>query len=94
MAYTSMDISSIVGSSIAGFFQGKEKFWVYDSDLNEVKITDILLKSVEGAMENNTMNCTLKIPYRLKSNYAKLFTVRYRWESADKNQVIDVVVKN
>ena len=45
-------------------------------------------------MENNTVNCTLKIPYRLKTNINKMYTVRYRWESLDKRQVIDVVVKN
>jgi hypothetical protein len=94
MAYTSMDISNIEGSSLSEIFSGKETFWVYDSDLNEVKITDILLKKVKGALENNSVNCTLKIPYRLKTNSAKLYTVRYRWEGADKSQVIDVVVKN
>ena len=94
MAYTSMDISNIEGSSLSEIFSGKETFWVYDSDLNEVKITDILLKKVKGAMENNTVNCTLKIPYRLKTNINKMYTVRYRWESLDKRQVIDVVVKN
>ena len=94
MAYTSMDISNIEGSSLSDMFQGKETFWVYDSDLNEVKITDQLLKKVKGALENNTVNYTLKIPYRLKSNYAKLYTVRYRWEGQDKRQIIDVVVKN
>ena len=94
MAYTSMDISNIEGSSLSEIFSGKETFWVYDSDLNEVKITDILLKKVKGAMENNSVNCTLKIPYRLKTNFSKVYTVRYRWEGADKSQVIDVVVKN
>ena len=94
MAYTSMDISNIEGSSLSEIFSGKETFWVYDSDLNEVKITDILLKKVKGAMENNSVNCLLKIPYRLKTNPAKLYTVRYRWEGANKSQVIDVVVKN
>lgn len=94
MAYTSMNISNIEGSSMAEMFQGKETFWVYDSDLNEVKITDILLKKVKGALEDNTVDYTLKIPYRLKTNNTKLYTVRYRWESADKSQVIDVVVKN
>ena len=93
MAYTSMDISNIEGSSLSEIFSGKETFWVYDSELNEVKITDILLKKVKGAMENNTVNCTLKIPYRLKNN-KKLYTVRYRWESPDRSQVIDVVVRN
>lgn len=94
MAYTSMDISNIEGSSLSEIFSGKETFWVYDSDLNEIKITDILLKKVKGAMENNTVNCTLKIPFRLKTNHQKLYTVRYRWESLDKSQVIDVVVRN
>jgi len=94
MAYTSMDISNIEGSSLSEIFSGKESFWVYDSDMNEVKITDILLKKVKGALENNSVNYTLKIPYRLKTNTAKLYTVRYRWEGSNKNQVIDVVVRN
>lgn len=94
MAYTSMDISDIEGSSISEMFEGKESFWVYDSDMNEVKITDILLKKVKGALESNTVNYTLKIPYRLKSNTTKLYTVRYRWENPGKSQLIDVVVTN
>ena len=92
MAYTSLDISSIEGSSISGIFQGKESFWVYDNNLNEIKITDMLLKQVKGAMENNNVDYTLKIPYRLKSSPGKVYTVRFRWESSDKKQVIDVVV--
>ena len=94
MAYTSMDISDIEGSSISEMFEGKESFWVYDSDMNEVKITDILLKKVKGALESNTVSYTLKIPYRLKSNTSKLYTVRYRWENPGKSQLIDVVVTN
>lgn len=94
MAYTSMDISNIEGSSLTEIFQGKEYFWVYDSKMNEVKITDILLKQVKGALEGNTVNYTLKIPYKLKSNVKDQYTVRYRWESPDKSQLIDVVVLN
>jgi len=92
MAYTSLDISNIEGSSISGIFQGKENFWVFDNNLNEIKITDILLKQVKGAMENSNVDYTLKIPYRLKNSPAKVYTVRFRWESPDKKQVIDVVV--
>ena len=92
MAYASLDISSVEGSSISGIFQGKEFFWVYDNNLNEVKITDILLKQVKGAMENSNVDYTLKIPYRLKNGPVKAYTVRFRWESPDKKQVIDVVV--
>ncbi len=94
MAYTSVDISNIEGSSLSEIFRGKENFWVYDNNLMEIKITDILLKQVKGALENNSVNYTLKIPYCLKSNTAKAYTVRYRWESPDKSQLIDVVVSN
>jgi len=92
MAYTSLDIANIEGSSISGIFRGKESFWVYDSDLNEIKINDILLKQVKGAMENDNVDYTLKIPYKLKKSPVKIYTVRFRWESPDKKQVIDVVV--
>lgn len=92
MAYTSVDISQIKGSSLSGIFEGKENFWVYDNNLNEVKITDILLKKVKGAMENDSVDYTLKIPYRLKALAGKQYTVRFRWESPDKSQVIDFVV--
>jgi len=94
MAYTSVDISSIKGSSMSAMFEGKESFWVYDSDLNEVKISDILLKKVKGALESDMVDYTLKIPYRLKAATSKAYTVRYRWESADKRQVIDLVAVN
>ncbi|HQW83937.1 MAG TPA: hypothetical protein PK987_05740 [Ferruginibacter sp.] len=94
MAYTSVNISNIKGTSITGIFGGKENFWVYDSNLNEIKITDMLLKQVKGAMENNDVDYTLKIPYRLKTSNGNIYIVRFRWESPDKKQVIDVVVKN
>lgn len=94
MAYTSVDISKIEGSSMAEMFDGKESFWVYDSDLNEIKITDKLLKQVKGALENDNVDYTLKIPYRLKTTLSKVFFVRYRWESPDKKQLIDLVVSN
>ncbi len=91
MAYTSLDIFKILGTSLGGIFQGKENFWVYDNGLNEIKISDILLKQVGGALEDNDIDYTLKIPYRLKKVAGKSYTVRFRWQSADKSQVIDVV---
>ena len=92
MAYASLDISGIGGTSLGGIFEGKESFWVYDADLKEVKINDILLKQVGGALEDNMVDYTLKIPFRLKKAAPKGYTIRFRWESADKSQVIDVVV--
>ena len=91
-AYCSLDIVGIIGTSLGGIFEGKESFWVYDANLKELKINDILLKQVGGAMENNDVDYTLKVPFRLKTDPPKGYIVRFRWESADKSQVIDVVV--
>lgn len=91
MAYTSMDIAGVDGTSISGIFNGKESFWVYDANLNEVKISQTLLKQVKGSMESSTVDYTLKIPFRLKAALGPKYTIRFRWESADKFQVIDVV---
>lgn len=92
MAYASLNISGIEGTNLGGIFQGKEVFWVYDQGINEIKITDILLKEVGGALENNNVDYTLKVPFRLKIAPPKGYIIRFRWESADKTQVIDVVV--
>jgi hypothetical protein len=91
-AFASIEIVGITGTSLGGVFDGKEKFWVYDNRLNEIRITDMLLKEVGGAMENNDVNYTLKVPFRLKQAPPKGYIVRFRWESGDKSQVIDVVV--
>lgn len=92
MAYVKLDISKVDGTDIVGMLQGKESFWVYDNAHNEIKIKEKLLKKVGGAMEGGSVNCTINIPFRLKTDKAKGYIVRYRWESGDKTQVMDIVV--
>jgi hypothetical protein len=94
MAYLNMDISKIDGTDVISMMQGKDYFWVYDSSFKEVKIKEILLKKTGGSMEGGNVNSTVKIPFRLKTDKTKGYTVRYRWESADKRQVMDVIVTN
>lgn len=91
-AYLNLEISKIGGTDIINMLQGKETFWVYDTAYNEIKITDILLKKVGGAMEGGNVNCTLKVPFRLKTERPKGYIIRYRWESADKAQIMDIIV--
>ncbi len=91
-AFLALDILKIDGSSFVGILEGKEEFWVYDKNLNPIKITDALLKEVKGTMEGTTVNYFLKIPYRLKTAAANGYVVRFRWHSNDLLQVIDVVV--
>lgn len=94
MAYMNLDISKIGGTDVISMLQGKDYFWVYDSAYKEIKIKEILLKKVGGAMEGGNVNCTIKIPFRPKAGRPKGYIIRYRWESADKKQVMDVVVTN
>ena len=94
MAYMNLDISKIGGTDVISMLQGKDYFWVYDSTYKEIKIKEILLKKVGGAMEGGNVNCTVKIPFRAKTGRPGGYIVRYRWESADKKQVMDIVVTN
>lgn len=94
MAYLNMDISKIDGTDVISMLQGKDYFWVYDSSYKEIKIKEILLKKVGGAMEGGNVTATIKIPFRLKTDKTKGYTVRYRWESSDKRQVMDIIVTN
>lgn len=92
MAYASLDISGIEGTSISEVLSGKESYWVYDSDLNEIKSGEKQLKQVGGAMETNVVNYLSKVPFRLKTVSNKSYFVRFRWESTDKRKIIDVVL--
>lgn len=94
MAYLNLDINKIGGTDVISMLQGKDYFWVYDTAYREIKIKEILLKKVGGAMEGGNVNATIKIPFRPKTSQPKGYIIRYRWESADKKQVMDVVVTN
>jgi hypothetical protein len=90
-AYLSIEIPEISGTSMNEVLNGKNTFWVYDKNMNEIKITDKLLKKIGGAMEDNLVNLTVKIPFRLKTDTKQMYTVRYRWESTDRKKIIDIV---
>lgn len=42
-------------------------------------------------MEDNLVNYTVKIPFRLKTDLNKGYIIRYRWESTDRKKIIDIV---
>ena len=90
-AYLSIEIPGITGTSMTEVMNGKNTFWVFDKNMNEIKIADKLLKKVGGSMEDNLVNYTVKIPFRLKTDLNKGYTIRYRWESTDRKKIIDSV---
>lgn len=92
MAYISLDIPGIEGTSMEEVLAGTETFWVYDDKLNSVKTADKLLKKVGGSMESSIVNYILKIPFRLKTVNAKGYITRFRWESKDRKKIFDIVI--
>jgi hypothetical protein len=90
-AYLSIDIPGITGTTMTEVLGGKNTFWVFDNNMNEIKITEKLLKKVGGSMEENLVNYTVKIPFRLKTDLTRGYTIRYRWESTDRKKIIDIV---
>ncbi len=92
MAYMSIDMFGITGSSLAEMMAGNTYFWVTDKKGNNIKIADKFLKRIKSAMETNEINFTAKIPYRIKTDVKNEYTVRFRWESKDRKKMIDFTV--
>lgn len=92
MAYMSIDMHGITGSSLPEFMAGNTYFWVTDKKGTNIKIADKFLKRIKSAMEDNIIDFTAKIPYRLKTDTKNEYTVRFRWESKDRKKVIDFTV--
>lgn len=91
MAYMSIDMHGITGSSLAEMMAGNTFFWVTDKSGKTIKIGDKFLKRIKSSMETNEINFTAKIPYRIKTDIKNVYTVRFRWESKDRKKVIDIV---
>ena len=92
MAYMSIDIHGIAGSSLGEMMDGNTFFWVTDQKGNPVKIADKFLKRIKATMKTNEINYTAKIPFRIKTDSKNLYNVRFRWESKDRKKVIDFLV--
>lgn len=91
MAYMSIDMHGITGSTLAEMMAGNTYFWVTDKAGKPIKIGDKFLKRIKSSMETNEINYTAKIPYRIKTDVKNVYTVRFRWESKDRKKVIDIV---
>ena len=92
IAYMSIDMHGITGSSLGEMMDGNTFFWVTDSKGAIVKIADKFLKRIKSTMETNEINYTAKIPFRLKTDLKNVYSVRFRWESKDRKKVIDFLV--
>ena len=95
LAYVQLTFSKLGGTDLISMLQGKEMSWVYDTLFNEIKAKDKILKDVGGALEggSGTVNCTVKIPFRSKTDKRNGYFVRYRWDSPDKTQALEIVAK-
>ncbi len=89
-AYLSIEMQGITGSSFAEVTAGTTSFWVTDKTGKPVKIAEKFLKKIGGALEDNIIDFTAKIPFRLKTDKNN-YTIRFRWQSADKRKIIDFV---
>jgi hypothetical protein len=90
-AYWSIEMEEITGTSLPEIANGTNSFWVTDKNGKEVKIKERFLKKIAATMENNLVNYTVKIPFRPKTDTKSAYIVRYRWESADRKKIIDIV---
>lgn len=90
MAYISYEIADLTGSTQMDILAGAHLFWVFDKAGKPVTIPAKVLYSVKAAMGQNTVNVSVRVPYRLKTD-KNIYTVHYRWESKDKMRNIDLL---
>ena len=93
LAYMHIEVTKLGGIDVIGMLQGKETYWVYDTLYKEINIKEKVLKDAGGAMGTESVNCSIKIPFRLKKDRPKGYLVRYRWDGPDKTQALDIVVE-
>ena len=84
LAYMHLEVTKLGGVDVISMLQGKENYWVYDTLYKEINIKEKVLKDAGGAMGTGSVNCSIKIPFRLKKDRPKGYLVRYRWDGPDK----------
>lgn len=90
-AFLLLEVNKLAGIDIINLLQGKETFWVYDGTYEEIKIKEKLMKDVGGAFGTGSVNCSIRVPFRLKNDSSSGYVVRYRWDGPDKTQALDIV---
>ena len=91
MAYLSIEMLGITGTSLQEITSGKETFTVYDENNKPVVIKDKLLKKIKGSMEDSIVDYTVKIPFRPKDQTGKNYKVIFTWTNSNKTKVLEVV---
>lgn len=89
-AYASINITKLTGTTQMDILNGKNSFWIFDKKGNEVKVKPILLKSIKASMGIDVVDVIIKIPFKLKTD-KNLYSIHYKWESANKIKNIDVI---
>lgn len=91
MAYLSIEMFGITGSSLAEISTGDNSFSVFDENNKPVIIKDKLLKKIKGSMEDSMVDFTVKIPIRAKNITGKKYKVIFTWTNTNKTKLIEVI---
>ena len=89
MQYLSYEILQISGVTMAEVLSGKESFVVTDEKGKLINIPDKVLHKVNGSLESNMVNYTVKIPFRLKTDNSPR-KIYFKWEGPDKKKLIEL----
>lgn len=91
MAYLSIEMRGITGSSLSEITAGDNSFTVFDESNKQLIIKDKLLKKIKGSMEDSNVDFTVKIPFRAKDITGKKYKVIFTWSNANKSKLIEVI---
>lgn len=85
-------IPAISGSNMNEMMAADHSYTVTDKNGKPVAFQQKVLKKINGAMEDNIVNYTMKIPYKLKKDGAKDLVVHYKMETKDKAKSLSMSI--
>lgn len=91
MAYLSIEMFGITGSSLPEITSGTCSFTVYNENNIPLLIKDKLLKKIKGSMEGDVVDFTVKIPFKVKNISEKKYKVMFVWSNSQKTKLIEII---
>lgn len=86
-----IELNGITGSNFVEMLDANHLYTVSDKMKKPLPFKDRVLKKCGGSMEDNLVNYTIKLPYKLKTDPEKVYNINYMLESKAKDKSIQVV---
>lgn len=72
-----IELNAVTGSTFTEMLEASHLYQVADKNNKPIAFKDRVLKKCGGSLEDNLVNYTIKLPFKLKTDPEKVFNVSY-----------------